>query len=125
MSNDFRAYLTLTSDNQGTKEPVYKLASGQVIFGFVNCKILNLDFERGEYEGNLLFQPIDKEKPIILACRHVTSDCNFFVLDSHLTKEKEKGMINFKPFESGQYQILCSTFQIKDKIIVLCIEESQ
>ncbi len=109
MKADLRAFFSSKSSELGDEASMYKLGSGHKIFGFYNCQILNLDFERGEYEGNLLFQPVNEMKPIILACCELGNDCNFFILDSHLTNKKERGMINFKPFESSEYMVLCST----------------
>ncbi len=106
---DLRAFFSAKASELSDEASMYKLASIHTFWSFSNCKILNLNFTKGEYEENLLFQPLNEMKPIVIACHDSNRSCNFFVLDSHLTNEKEKGMINFKPFKSEEYLVLCSS----------------
>lgn len=108
MPNEFRAFLSKKGSNRAIDSSYYELVSYLFIEGMWNCEVLTLGFQLGEATSKLLFRPIDRKKPIVMAIRGVgVGGCEFIYIDSHLPFKPFNRMINFKAHKSSDYMIDC------------------
>lgn len=91
-------------------ERVYETATVVAVLGAHNARFINLDFAHGRVydQGQIMFVPINPNKPIVLAL-----ECDmtpgFFHLDYHL--RDEWGMKNTSVFKSENFIIECGRLE--------------